>query len=108
MLQACHLPLGAGAVAVHGHDGAPGQQRRLAAELTERAIGGKRDAGGLEVAAACDMRVASNRAVFGMPEVKVGIPSVVEAALLPHLIGWGRTRELLLCGETIDAATAER
>jgi enoyl-CoA hydratase len=64
--------------------------------------------GGLEVAAACDMRVASNRAVFGMPEVKVGIPSVVEAALLPHLIGWGRTRELLLCGETIDAATAER
>jgi enoyl-CoA hydratase/carnithine racemase len=64
--------------------------------------------GGLEVAAACDMRVASRRARFGMPEVKVGIPSVVEAVLLPHLIGWGRTRELLLCGETIDAATAER
>jgi enoyl-CoA hydratase/carnithine racemase len=64
--------------------------------------------GGLEVAAACDMRVASNRARFGMPEVKVGIPSVVEAALLPYLIGWGRTRELLLCGETIDAETAER
>jgi enoyl-CoA hydratase/carnithine racemase len=63
---------------------------------------------GLEVAAACDMRVASARAVFGMPEVKVGIPSVVEAALLPQLIGWGRTRELLLCGENIDAATAER
>jgi enoyl-CoA hydratase/carnithine racemase len=64
--------------------------------------------GGLEVAAACDMRVATNRAVFGMPEVKVGIPSVVEAALLPQLIGWGHTRELLLCGENIDAATAER
>jgi len=44
--------------------------------------------------------------VFGMPEVKVGIPSVVEAALLPGLIGWGRTRELLLFGENIDAATA--
>ena len=41
-----------------------------------------------------------------MPEVKVGIPSVVEAALLPGLIGWGRTRELLLFGENIDAATA--
>jgi enoyl-CoA hydratase len=41
-----------------------------------------------------------------MPEVKVGIPSVVEAALLPGLIGWGRTRELLLWGENIDAATA--
>src|SRR5215217_9086069 len=36
---------------------------------------------GLEVAAACDLRVASSNAVFGMPEVKVGIPSVVEAAL---------------------------
>ena len=63
---------------------------------------------GLEVAAACDLRVASSNAVFGMPEVKVGIPSVVEAALLPGLIGWGRTRELLLFGENIDAATALR
>ena len=61
---------------------------------------------GLEVAAACDLRVASSNAIFGMPEVKVGIPSVVEAALLPGLIGWGRTRELLLFGESIDAATA--
>ena len=41
-----------------------------------------------------------------MPEVRVGLPSVVEAALLPGLIGWGRTRRLLLTGETIDAATA--
>ena len=46
---------------------------------------------GLEVAAACDMRIAADNALFGMPEVKVGIPSVVEAALLPRLIGWGRT-----------------
>jgi enoyl-CoA hydratase/carnithine racemase len=61
---------------------------------------------GLEVAAACDLRIASTNAVFGMPEVKVGIPSVVEAALLPGLIGWGRTRELLLFGDNIDAATA--
>jgi enoyl-CoA hydratase/carnithine racemase len=63
---------------------------------------------GLEVAAACDMRVAATDAVFGMPEVRIGIPSVVEAALLPQLIGWGRTRTLLLTGDTIDAATAER
>ena len=60
---------------------------------------------GLEVAASCDLRVASQRARFGMPEVKVGIPSVVEAALIPRLIGWGRARELLLLGETIDADT---
>ena len=61
---------------------------------------------GLEIAAACDLRIASSNAVFGMPEVKVGIPSVVEAALLPGLIGWSRTRELLLWGENIDAQTA--
>ncbi|HYZ32175.1 MAG TPA: enoyl-CoA hydratase [Crenalkalicoccus sp.] len=63
---------------------------------------------GLELAAACDLRLAAETAQFGMPEVRVGIPSVVEAALLPGLIGWGRTRRLLLLGETIDAAEAER
>ncbi len=62
---------------------------------------------GLEVAAACDMRIAAEDARFGMPEVKVGIPSVIEAALLPSLIGWGRTRRLLYTGETITAAEAE-
>jgi enoyl-CoA hydratase/carnithine racemase len=61
---------------------------------------------GLELAAACDLRIAARDAIFGMPEVKVGIPSVIEAALLPSLIGWGRTRELLLFGENIDAAKA--
>ena len=62
---------------------------------------------GLEIAAACDLRVAADVAKFGMPEVRVGIPSVVEAALLPGLIGWGRTRRLLLLAETLDAATME-
>jgi len=62
---------------------------------------------GLEVAAACDLRIAAEGAKFGMPEVRVGIPSVVEAALLPGLIGWGRTRRLLLLAETIGAAQAE-
>lgn len=61
---------------------------------------------GLEVAASCDLRIASTRARFGMPEVRVGLPSVVEAALLPGLIGWGRTRRLLLLGETIGAEEA--
>src|SRR6185436_4325985 len=63
---------------------------------------------GLEVAAACDFRLAADNAHFGMPEVKVGVPSVVEAALLPRLIGWGRTSWLLLTAETIDAPTADR
>jgi enoyl-CoA hydratase len=62
---------------------------------------------GLEIAASCDLRVAAEDARFGMPEVKVGIPSVIEAALLPSLIGWGRTRRLLYLGDVIDAAEAE-
>jgi|HubBroStandDraft_3_1064219.scaffolds.fasta_scaffold128696_1 enoyl-CoA hydratase len=61
---------------------------------------------GLEIAAACDLRIAADTARFGMPEVKLGIPSVIEAALLPALIGWGRTRHLLLLGETITSAEA--
>jgi enoyl-CoA hydratase len=63
---------------------------------------------GLEIAAACDLRIASTTARFGMPEVKVGIPSVIEAALLPALVGWGRTRRLLLAGEIHTAKEAER
>src|SRR5215475_13244290 len=62
--------------------------------------------GGLEVAAACDMRIAAHDARFGMPEVRVGIPSVIHAALLPRLIGWGRARWLVMTAENIDAATA--
>jgi enoyl-CoA hydratase len=62
--------------------------------------------GGLELAAACDVRIASEAATFGMQEVKIGIPSVIEAALLPALIGWGRTREILYLGETFSAADA--
>jgi enoyl-CoA hydratase len=61
---------------------------------------------GLEVMAACDMHIASDNAIFGMPEVKIGLPSVVEAALLPQLIGWGRTKLLLYTGDNIDAETA--
>jgi enoyl-CoA hydratase/carnithine racemase len=61
---------------------------------------------GLEVMAACDLHIASDNAVFGMPEVRIGLPSVVEAALLPQLIGWGRTKLLVYTGDTIDARTA--
>ncbi len=63
---------------------------------------------GVEIAASCDLRVASDDATFGMPEVKVGIPSVIEAALLPRLVGSGRARELVYTGEPITAAEAER
>jgi enoyl-CoA hydratase len=63
---------------------------------------------GLEIMAACDLRICTHRSVFGMPEVKVGIPSVVEAALLPSLIGMGRTRRFLYLAENINADEAEK
>jgi enoyl-CoA hydratase len=62
--------------------------------------------GGLEVAMACDIRIASDVAQFGMPEVKVGIPSVIHAALMPRLIGNARASWMLLTGEIVNAAEA--
>lgn len=63
---------------------------------------------GMEIAASCDMRVASDNARFGMPEVKYGLPSGMEAALLPRLVGWGKAQELVFTGEMIDAQEAFR
>ncbi|MEM1164328.1 MAG: enoyl-CoA hydratase-related protein, partial [Pseudomonadota bacterium] len=58
----------------------------------------------MELAAACDMRLADHSLVSGMPEVRVGIPSVIQANLLPRLIGWGKTSELLLTGRDVVGA----
>jgi enoyl-CoA hydratase/carnithine racemase len=69
-------------------------------------IGGFCLGAGLELAASCDFRIAAEHAQLGMPEVQMGIPSVIEAALLPGLIGWGRTREMLLTGALYPAAEA--
>jgi enoyl-CoA hydratase len=61
---------------------------------------------GLEIAASCDMRAAADTARFGMPEVLFGLPSGMEACLLPQLIGWGKTRELVFTGRHISAQEA--
>jgi enoyl-CoA hydratase len=61
---------------------------------------------GLEIAASCDMRAAADTARFGMPEVLFGLPSGMEACLLPQLIGWGKTRELVFTGRHIDCNEA--
>lgn len=61
---------------------------------------------GFELAMACDMRVAADVARFGLPEVRVGVPSVIEAALLPALVGPGRAAEMLLTGEPVEAERA--
>jgi enoyl-CoA hydratase/carnithine racemase len=64
--------------------------------------------GALELTLACDLRIAADSCRLGMPEITVGIPSVIQAALLPGLIGWGRTAELLLGGQPVEARDAER
>jgi enoyl-CoA hydratase/carnithine racemase len=61
---------------------------------------------GLELAACCDLRIAADTAAFGMPEVRLGIPSVVEAAMLPRLVGAGRARWLVLTGEVVGCSEA--
>jgi enoyl-CoA hydratase/carnithine racemase len=63
---------------------------------------------GLEVAISCDLRLAAHGSSYGMPEVRVGLPSVVEAALLPQLIGSGHARDLVMTARLIDADEASR
>jgi len=62
--------------------------------------------GSFELAMACDLRTASTDCRLGLPEIKVGVPSVIEAALMPGLIGPGRAAEYLLTGEMITAGQA--
>jgi len=81
---------------------------RQSEKLVIASINGFALGGGLELVASCDLRIASDRARFGMPEVRVGIPSVIEAAYLPRLIGLGRAAEMVYLGEMIDAREAFR
>lgn len=64
--------------------------------------------GGCELVIACDIAIASERARFGQPEIKLGVFPPVAAVLLPQLIGDKRARQLILTGEIIEAAEAAR
>ena len=64
--------------------------------------------GGCELVAACDIVIASERARFGQPEIKLVVFPPVAAILLPQVIGDKRARELILTGELIEAAEAAR
>jgi enoyl-CoA hydratase/carnithine racemase len=72
------------------------------------AVNGYALAGGLELALVCDIRIASPNAVFGTPEVKWNLLHGFGAYQLPRIIGLTHAMEMLLTGEFIDAATAER
>jgi cyclohexa-1,5-dienecarbonyl-CoA hydratase len=62
--------------------------------------------GGCEMVAGCDIVVASERARFGQPEIKLGVFPPVAAVILPRIIGDKRARELILTGDLIDARAA--
>jgi enoyl-CoA hydratase/carnithine racemase len=74
---------------------------------TVAAIGGIAYGGGLELALACDLRIASDDARFAFPEVTVGaVPGWAGSQRLPRVVGVGRAKQLVLLGQPIDAATA--
>jgi len=73
------------------------------------AISGLALGGGCELCLACDLRIAAENAVFGQPEIKIGvIPGGGGTQRLPRLIGMAKAKELLFTGETIDALEAYR
>jgi len=76
---------------------------RLAPVPTIAMIDGYCLGAAFELALACDVRVATPESRFGLPEVKLGIPSVVEAALLVHHVGLSKAKELILTGALFAA-----
>jgi len=76
--------------------------------VTVAAVQGHCLGGGMELALACDLVIATEDARFGQPEIELGCYPPVAAALYPSLIGPGRTLELLLTGRTLTCEEAER
>ena len=72
---------------------------RRAPVVTVAAVSGYCLGGAFELALACDLRVATTTAAFGLPEIKVGVPSVIDAALLPGFVGLSKAREMILTGD---------
>jgi len=73
------------------------------------AVNGWALGGGCELALACDIRICSEGARFGQPEIRIGImPGYGATVRLPRLIGSGRAKELIFTGRIIDAKEAER
>lgn len=81
---------------------------RLAPFPTISAINGHCLGAAFELALACDLRVAAEHATVGLPEIKVGIPSVVDAALLQQYVGLSLAKEMILTGDLYPVAGLER
>jgi len=62
---------------------------------------------GLTLLAACDFVIASDRAEFGFPEVRIGVPTIQGAVRMPRRLAWHHAMELLLIGERVDAQRAQ-
>jgi len=67
--------------------------------VTVAAVNGHCLGAAFELALACDLRVVTPTASFGLPEIKVGVPSVIDAALLPAFVGLSKAREMVLTGD---------
>jgi enoyl-CoA hydratase/carnithine racemase len=67
--------------------------------VTVAAVNGYCLGAAFELALACDLRVVAPTASFGLPEIKVGVPSVIDAALLPAFVGLSKAREMVLTGD---------
>ncbi len=93
------------------HELESGVARRLAGlpMPTIAAIEGNALGGGLELALCCDLRIASERARLGLPEVRLAVtPGAGGTQRLPRVIGPARAREMILAGRVLTAAEAER
>lgn len=90
-----------------GFHGAIRRLRKLPA-TTLAVVDGACLGGGMELALVCDLVLATDRARFGQPEIRLGCYPPVAAALYPSRLGHGRTMELLLTGRSLDVEEAER
>jgi E-phenylitaconyl-CoA hydratase len=61
----------------------------------------------LTLVASCDFVIASEKAEFGFPEVRIGVPTIQGAVRMPKMVGWQNAMELLLIGERVDAKRAK-
>jgi enoyl-CoA hydratase len=98
---------GAGNRIARDGDGPMGPTRLVLGKPVIAAIAGPAVAGGLELALWCDLRVAEERASFGVLCRRVGVPLIDGGTIrLPRLIGLGRALDLILTGRTVTAAEA--